>query len=58
MITIKQHTNFSNWFQVFSFGRMVDEFSKRSDAIELARSIAKNKEQSHINVMGKAIQIK
>ena len=58
MITIRQHTNFSNWFQVFSFGRMVDEFSKRADAIELARSIAKDKEQPHINVMGNEIKIK
>jgi len=58
MITIKKHKNFSNWFQVFSFGKMVDEFTKRADAVELAHSIARNKEESHINVLGKAMEVK
>jgi hypothetical protein len=58
MITIKQHKNFSNWFQVFSFGKMVDEFNKRSEAIDLARSIAKSTKHSEINIFGKAVKIK
>jgi len=57
MITIKKHKNFSNWFQVFSFGKMVDEFTKRADAVDLARSIASNQEQEYINVLGKAIKV-
>ena len=58
MITIKQHKNFSNWFQVFSFGKMIDEFTKRADAVDLAVSIAKNNEKTHINVLGRAMEVK
>jgi hypothetical protein len=57
MITIKKHKNFSNWFQVFSFGKMVDEFTKRADAVDLARSIASNQKQEYINILGKAVKV-
>ena len=58
MISIKIHQNFSNWFQVYSFGKMVDEFHQRAKAVEYARSIALNKKLTHINVMGKATQVR
>jgi len=57
MITIKKHKNFSNWFQVFSFGKMVDEFTKRADAVDLARSIAKEKELTEIIVMNRNVEV-
>jgi hypothetical protein len=37
---------------------MIDEFTKRSDAVELAVSIAKNNDKKHINVLGRAMQVK
>ena len=58
MITIKKHKNFSNWFQVFSFGKMIDEFTRRADALELAQSIARNQELDQINVLGRIQQVK
>ena len=58
MITIKKHKNFSNWFQVFSFGEMIDEFTRRADALELAQSIARNQELDQINVLGRIQQVK
>jgi hypothetical protein len=58
MITITKHKNFSNWFQVFSFGKMIDEFTRRADALELAQSIARNKELDQINVLGRIQQVK
>jgi hypothetical protein len=58
MITIKQHKNFSNWFQVFSFGKMMDEFAKQADAVQFARSIAKNTKQVNINILGKVKEVK
>ena len=58
MISIKTHKNFSNWFQVYSFGRMMDEFSQRAKAVEFARSIALNKQVDQINVLGRAVKVK
>lgn len=58
MISIKIHKNFTNWFQVYSFGKMVDEFTQRAQAVDFARSIAMNKEVDHINVLGEAVKIK
>jgi hypothetical protein len=58
MISIKRHNNFTNWFQVYSFGKMLDEFNQRAKAVEYARSVALNKEQTHINIMGRATKVK
>ena len=58
MISIKTHRNFSNWFQVYSFGKMVDEFVQRAQAVDFARSIAMNKQVDQINILGKAVKVK
>ena len=58
MITIKKNPNFSNWFQIFAFGKMIDELSNIAKAIDLANSLAKNHEQSHIVVNGEAVRAK
>jgi len=57
MIAIRKNPNFSNWFQVFAFGKMVDEFSRRAKAVRFANDIAKNTEQTHIVLEGKALEV-
>lgn len=58
MISIKQNNNFGNFFQVFSFGRMVDEFTSKAEAMRLARSIARNQKLDKVNVLGKVSTFK
>ncbi len=58
MIAIRNNPNFRNWLQVFSFGKLVDEFIKESDALTLASQIAKNTKQSHISVKGEVVKVK
>jgi len=56
MIAIRKNPNFSNWFQVFSFGKLVDEFTRRAEAIDLAQDIAKNTKQKMILLEGQPIE--
>jgi hypothetical protein len=58
MIAIRKNPNFSNWFQVFSFGKLVDEFTRKAEAFDLASSIAKNIKQQHIVVDGQIVKRK
>jgi hypothetical protein len=58
MISIKKNQNFSNWFQVFAFGKMIDEFSRRSKAVRRAEELAIQANQKYINVEGLAQKIK
>jgi len=58
MIAIRKNPNFSNWFQVFAFGKMVDEFSRRAKAVSFAQDIARNTSQTHIVVEGEAVETK
>jgi hypothetical protein len=58
MIAIRNNPNFRNWLQVFSFGKLVDEFTKESDALALASQIAKNTDQPYISVKGEAVKVK
>ncbi|NBT88295.1 MAG: hypothetical protein EBT51_08345 [Flavobacteriaceae bacterium] len=58
MIAIRNNPNFSNWLQVFSFGKLVDEFTKESDALALASQLAKNTKQTHISLKGEAFKVK
>ena len=48
----------TRWFQVFSFGRLVDEFDKKSRAIRLAESLAKEVDQEAINVEGLLFKVR
>ena len=41
MISIRKNPNFGNWFQVFAFGKFVDEFNKQQKAVRFAKTIAK-----------------
>ena len=58
MITIRNNPNFRNWLQVFSFGKLIDEFTKESDALTLASQLAKNTNEPYISVKGQAVKIK
>jgi hypothetical protein len=58
MISIKRNSNFSNWYQVFSFGKFIDELNARSQALELANHIAKQKKVNYINVEGEIVEVK
>lgn len=41
MIKVTQNSNFSNWFQIFLFGNLVDEIKGITSAIEISKKIAK-----------------
>ena len=58
MIAIKNNPNFSNWLQVFSFGKLVDEFTRKAEAIDLAQSLARNHKQKYISLQGQAVKVK
>jgi len=58
MISIRKNPNMTRWFQVFSFGRLVDEFDKKSRAIRLAESLAKEVDQEAINVEGLLFKVR
>ena len=52
MISVKANPNFSNWFQVISFGQIVEEFSRRSKAVKFASKMAKKHEHQYILIDG------
>jgi hypothetical protein len=52
MITIRKNPNFTSWFQVFAFGRMVDEVKREAKAMRIAKSLAKEAELDYVNVEG------
>jgi len=58
MISVRRNKNFTNWWQVFSFGKLIDELNRESEALKLANSLAESRKQSYINLNGKAIKIK
>tara|TARA_R110001606_G_C14873376_1_gene590192 strand:+ start:40 stop:213 length:174 start_codon:yes stop_codon:yes gene_type:complete len=57
MISIKQNANFTNWYQVFSFGRLIDEISQKAKAVHFAKHLAKQEKQNYINIEGKATKV-
>ena len=52
MISIRKNPNFSNWIQVFAFGKLKDEFNKQSKAVRYAKDLAKTNNQDRINIEG------
>lgn len=58
MIAIRKNPNFSNWLQVFSFGKLVDEFTRKADAVDLAESLARNHREKYISLQGQAVKVK
>ena len=57
MITIKKNPSFTGWFQVISFGRLVDEVEGRVKALRIAKQEAKDHQQKHIIFLGKMLDI-
>lgn len=57
MISIKRNENFSNWYQVFSFGKLIDELNKKAKAVNFAKKLAKQSNQVYINIEGEATKI-
>ena len=43
---------------MFSFGKFIDELNARSQALELANHIAKQKKVNYINVEGEIVEVK
>lgn len=54
MISVKRNKNFTNWVQVFYFGKFIDELNSMSRAVRLAESLAKKEKQKFINIEGEA----
>lgn len=52
MISVKQNPNFAQFFQIFSFGRLVDEVKGQSEALRIAKSEAKGYEINKVNFLG------
>lgn len=57
MISVRRNKNFTNWIQVFSFGKFIDELTSEAKAIELAESLAKKRNLNYINIEGEAKSI-
>jgi len=57
MITIRKNPSFTSWFQIISFGRIVDEVEGRAKALRIAKREAKDNQQTHIIFLGKALDI-
>ena len=57
MISIRKNPNFSNWFQVFAFGKFVDEFNKQRKAVRFAEDIARQTRVTHVNLEGEAVKV-
>ena len=55
MITVRKNPNFTTWFQVISFGELVDEVSSRAEALRVASREAKLNKRKHINFLGKVV---
>tara|TARA_R100000278_G_scaffold113961_1_gene92308 strand:- start:311 stop:496 length:186 start_codon:yes stop_codon:yes gene_type:complete len=57
MISIRKNPNFSKFFQVFSYGKFVDELYTQAEALEVAKLEAKNTKAKQINFLGKILDI-
>ncbi|MBK22550.1 MAG: hypothetical protein CME70_00980 [Halobacteriovorax sp.] len=58
MIATRKNPNFSNWIQVFFFGRLVDEVTGNAKALRLANELGKKHKQTHINHLGEAVKVR
>ena len=58
MISVRQNPNFTKFFQVFSFGKFVDEVEGQAKALRLAKDEAKSHRIKQINFLGNILDIK
>ncbi len=47
MIKIEQNQNFTKFFNVFAFGKLVDQVSTHAKALKVANELACEHKQSH-----------
>ncbi len=47
MIKIEKNRNFNGFFNVFAFGRLIEQVQGRARALSLATQLAKQNEQTH-----------
>jgi|TARA_A100001011_G_C14137059_1_gene768077 hypothetical protein len=52
MISVRRNPNFVQFFQIFSFGRLVDEVKGQSKALRIAKSEAKGYDIKQVNFLG------
>jgi hypothetical protein len=57
MISVKQNPNFKKFFQVFSFGKFIDEVVGQSKALRLAKDEAKSYNIKKVNFLGNVVDI-
>jgi hypothetical protein len=58
MITIRKNPNFGKWFQVFAFGKLIDELDTKSRAMSLAKTLARNNDKNFYHIDDKMIKVK
>jgi hypothetical protein len=58
MITIRKNPNFTEWFQVFAFGKLIDELNTKSKAMSLAKAIARNNKKDFFHIDDKRVKVK
>ena len=57
MISVRQNPNFTKFFQVISFGRLVDEVSGQAKALRIAKDEAKSHNLKKVNFLGNILDI-
>lgn len=57
MIVIRKNPNFSEWYQVICFGKFLDEFRDRANALHFASTTAKKQGCNLVNVEGEMQKI-
>ena len=57
MISIKKNRNFTNWYQIFYFGKLIDELNAKAKAIHFAKDLAKQEKCKYINIEGQAVKV-
>jgi DNA/RNA endonuclease YhcR with UshA esterase domain len=58
MIKIEKNPNFSNWRNIFAFGKLVEQVQGRAKAVRIAKQIAIDKKQDSILVEGELLKFK
>ncbi len=48
MIKIEKNENFGGIFNIFAFGRFVDQVQGRAKALHIAKSLAQENQETHI----------
>ena len=57
MIFVRKNPNMTRWFQIFSFGRIIDEVKKESKAKRIALEEAKREGVTHISFLSESIEV-